>query len=248
MSLHDWTAENMRELALALRMTQRHGGRNGEESWISYAVRVQKNARNLGIEIDLPGMPTYPTERFLSIDPPPVLFRKGPPLFYDRGVAVVGSRDADAYGLSVTRTFTRALVSRKIAIISGGARGVDESAHRTALEEGGRTIAVLAGGLDRLSPATSRKTFSDMLRLGGTLVSESPPGVKPRPYFFPKRNRLIVALSDLVLVTQAAGKSGCVHTAKAAFNQQKPLFAVPGDICYQMSEGETRNSSTPKTA
>jgi DNA processing protein len=240
MSNHCWTAENTRELALALSLSQRHGSQGREEDWISFAERVRKDAGNLGVEIDLPGMPTYPTERLLSIRPSPVLFRKGEPLSYDRGVAVVGSRDADAYGLSVTRAFSGYLASRQVAIVSGGARGVDESAHRTALEEGGRTIAVLAGGLDRLSPASSRKTFSEMLRHGGTLVSESPPGVKPRPYFFPRRNRLIVALSDVVLVTQAARKSGCVHTAEAARKQQKPLFVVPGDICYHNSEGVNR--------
>jgi len=237
MKRDDWTEDQIRSLAMALKKQHDQRGNNSEEHWSEHARLLIKRASNAGIHIDVPGSPDYPTHRLSSLGRLPVLFRKGAPVSYDRGVAVVGSRDADIYGLSVTRIFSRYLASKNIAIISGGARGVDAQAHRTALEGGGKTVAVLAGGLDRLSPASSRKVFSDILRQGGTLLSESPPGEKAKPYFFPKRNRLVVALSDVVLVTQAAKKSGCISTAEAARKLEKPLFVVPGDICYFNSEG-----------
>lgn len=232
-----WTEEDTKALGDALKEVGGEKRSRNEAFWLTEARRVQNRAENAGIKIDLPSHDTYPTRCLGGFVHPPVLFRKGPPVFPSLAVAVVGSRDADRYGLAAAAAFTAAFVSGNIAIVSGGARGVDAAAHRAALDGGGRTIAVLAGGLDRPSPASSRSLFIDMVRHGGTLISESPPGVRPRPHFFPHRNRLIAALSDAVVVIQAALRSGSAHTAVAARAQGKPLFAVPGDLCYRQSEG-----------
>lgn len=208
-----------------------------EFDWIRRARAVRAQAERMGMAIDFPDDPTYP--RGLSDLPssPSVMFRLGAPVSALRWVAIVGSRDADRYGLEVAQRFSEVLASRGIGIVSGGARGIDVAAHQGALDARGVTVAVVAGGLDRLTPASSRRLFAEIIRSDGAILSEDPPGKRPRRMSFPVRNRLVAALSDAVLVIQAEPKSGTSYTVAAAERLGKPVYSVPGDICYAKSQG-----------
>lgn len=152
-------------------------------------------------------------------------------------VAIVGSRRPTAYGEEVTYQLARELARAGAIIVSGLAIGVDGIAHKAAIEAGGRTIAVLAHGLDRIYPARHRDLAKDILATGGALVSEYPEGTIPFPDHFAARNRIIAGLSSAVIVTEAAAKSGSLLTANFALNQGRTVMAVPGNITSIYSAG-----------
>jgi DNA processing protein len=138
----------------------------------------------------------------------------------------------------MTTDIVRALVGRSLAIVSGGAYGIDIEAHRVCLEEGGRAICVLGSGLRALYPKAHERYFERMLSSGGVLVSEYPPHELPRPWTFPERNRLIAALSDFVVLAQAHVKSGSLSTARTALDLGKEVFVlrpVPEDPAFDGS-------------
>lgn len=165
------------------------------------------------------------------------LFIKGQWLPQDnRAIAVVGTRKITPYGRDVTQRFVADLVVAGLTIISGLARGVDGIAHRTALDKGGRTIAVLGGGLDTIYPPEHRALAAEICQ-HGALISEYPPGILPVPGNFPARNRIVSGLSFGVLVTEGASKSGSKITAMDALDQNREVFAVPGPINNPMSSG-----------
>ncbi|GMV38560.1 MAG: hypothetical protein AMXMBFR64_02760 [Myxococcales bacterium] len=173
-------------------------------------------------------------------DPPLLLMARGDVSLLGpstRRVAIVGSRDPDLYGVEAARRFANALALEGLVIVSGGARGVDAEVHRSTLAAGGRTVVVLASGFDHPSPASSRPLLDDVLRHGGLLLTEVPPGYEARPHYFPDRNRLIAALSEVVLIAQAAARSGTLQTAGQARALGRPVLAVPGDVCYRSSAG-----------
>jgi DNA processing protein len=151
-------------------------------------------------------------------------------------VAVVGSRRASPYGLKVARMLSTGLVGRGFTIVSGLARGVDTAAHRAALEGGGRTIAVLGSGIDVIYPPENDRLAGE-IAASGAVVSEFPPGTRPEPGFFPRRNRLISGLSLGVVVVEAGQRSGALVTAHVAADQGREVFAVPGDITRAGSRG-----------
>ncbi len=155
------------------------------------------------------------------------------------GLGVVGSRDVSPYGTRVTKKLVTDLVAHNIVIISGFARGVDMVAHLTAVEQGGYTVAVLGGGLGEIYPAAHRRYVDEVLKRG-VLISEFPFYEKPRPEYFPRRNRIISGLSRGVLVVEAAEKSGALITAQYALDQNRDLFAVPGPIDSPFSKGCNR--------
>jgi len=168
---------------------------------------------------------------------PIVLYQKGDYLPEDRfGIAVVGSRKHTEYGGMVTRRISAELSSSGFTIISGMARGIDTLSHTSALAAGGRTIAVLGSGLDVYYPAENRGLI-ERVASSGCAISEFPPGTMPNRENFPMRNRLISGLSLGVLVIEATSDSGSLITAKYALDQNKEVFAVPGNITSRNSDG-----------
>ena len=165
-------------------------------------------------------------------------------------VTIVGSRRVSAYGKSVTSSLAGELASAGVVIISGLAFGVDSLAHKAAIEAGGLTIAVLPSGIKRIYPATHRELAKQILQHGGALVSEYPDDELPHKYHFIERNRLASGFGDAVLITEAAEKSGTLHTANFALEQGKPVLAVPGNITSPTSVGTNnliKSGATPVT-
>jgi len=152
-------------------------------------------------------------------------------------VAIVGSRKPTAYGKEVTHKFAYELASRGIIIISGLALGVDAIAHRAALEAGGKTIAVLANGVDTIYPANHKNLANDIINCGGAIISEYEPGVSARSFQFLARNRIVSGLSDAIIVTEAAIRSGTLSTVSHALEQGREVFVVPGNITSPLSAG-----------
>ncbi len=180
----------------------------------------------------------YP-ENLKKIDNPPyVIFVKGEIKTQDElALAVVGTRRMTVYGREVTENLTQQLVASGLTIVSGLARGVDTVAHQTALQNKGRTIAVLACGLDLIYPPENDKLAQQIVNGHGALVSEFPPGCQAVPGNFPARNRLISGLSLGTLVIEGAQDSGSLITARHAVSQGREVFAVPGPITSQNSAG-----------
>lgn len=156
-----------------------------------------------------------------------------------RRIAVVGTRRVSAYGAWVTEQFVRELVKNDWCIVSGLARGVDGIAHKTALANGGRTIAVLAHGLDYCYPPEHAALKQEILDNGGLLVSEYPEGVRPSPDQFRARNLVLVQLSEAILVTAAPHKSGTKITVRYAAEAGKDVYVVPGPIDDVTCQGAT---------
>jgi DNA processing protein len=150
-------------------------------------------------------------------------------------VAIVGTRKPTAYGKEVTHQLAYELASRGVVIVSGLALGVDGLAHRGALEAGGTTIAVLGNGLPRIYPATHRDLAADIVANGGAILSEYAPDEEARPHYFLERNRIVSGLSDAIIITEAAAKSGTLNTAMHALEQGKEIFVVPGNITSPLS-------------
>lgn len=181
--------------------------------------------------------PNYPRLLLEIHDPPPLLFVKGELTEEDAwAVAVVGTRRASTYGREVTRRLAGALARSGITVVSGLARGIDGTAHRAALEAGGRTIAVFGCGIDRVYPPEHR-SLAEQIAAQGALISDYPLGTPPEGRNFPPRNRIISGLSLGVLVTNAGKSSGALITAEFAGEQGRDVFAVPGSILTQGSVG-----------
>lgn len=179
--------------------------------------------------------PGYPTQLAQIDAPPPLIYAKGDTtLLSQPSVAIVGARLASAAGIKLSRMFAQALGHNGLVIVSGMARGIDSAAHEMSLETG--TIAVLAGGLDIVYPPENAALHQ---RIGesGCLVSEMPCGFQPRGKDFPRRNRLISGISLGVLVVEAARRSGTLSTANRAIEQNRDVFAIPGNPLDPRAEG-----------
>jgi DNA processing protein len=153
-----------------------------------------------------------------------------------RSVAIVGSRDASSYGEFVTSEFIAPLVSKNFTVVSGGAFGIDGMAHRGTVALGGKTIAVMAGGLDRLYPSGHIPLLESIVR-SGAVISELPPGMAPTKWRFLQRNRIIAALSQATVVVEANWRSGAMNTVKHAEELGRPIGAVPGPVTSPKSAG-----------
>ena len=152
-------------------------------------------------------------------------------------IAIVGARGANSYGRIQAFRFARYLSNEGVQVLSGMARGIDSEAHKGALEGKTPTFAVLGNGVDICYPASNQNLYEKILKKGGGIISEYPPGTKAMPYSFPARNRIISALSDVVLVAQAREKSGSLITAQAALDQGKSVYAIPGPVNDDLQRG-----------
>ena len=195
----------------------------------------------LGASIVTYSCPAYP-ERLREIyDPPPVLWVRGETKLLARpAVAVVGTRHPSPYGTGIAEMLARDLSARRLLVVSGMARGIDTSAHKGALAARMPTVAVWGTGLDVVYPKENRKLADEILSTGGAIVSEVPSGTFPAPQNFPRRNRIISGLSIGVLVVEASENSGTRVTARCAAEQNRDLYAVPGNVT-------NKGSWTPNT-
>jgi len=195
--------------------------------------------RQLGAEILVLDDGVYPTLLRETYDPPVVLYVKGAwSECFDRPcVAIVGSRRCSTYGQNAALMLSRELAQRGVTIVSGLARGIDAAAHRGALEAGGRTVAVMGTGLDQVYPRDHRKLADEILKQNGALVTQFPLSTPPVSENFPYRNRVISGLSLGTLVVEAAENSGSLITARLAMEQNREVFAVPGNITSRNSFG-----------
>lgn len=179
----------------------------------------------------------YPDKLRHIYDPPVILYFKGNHLpFGKKSLAVVGARNCSSYGKEIARYLAGSIAKEGIVIISGLARGIDSYAHAGAVSAGGSTYAVLGCGIDICYPAENINLYMDIQKQGG-IISEYGPGIKPLPYHFPMRNRIISALSDGILVIEAGEKSGSLITVDMGLDQGKNIYAVPGRITDKLSLG-----------
>ena len=181
--------------------------------------------------------PDYPDLLREIPAPPIVLFTHGNcAVLHDPQIAIVGSRKASHYGMEAAFHFARLLSERGFTVTSGLATGIDGSAHRGALDASSPTVAVYGCGIDRIYPSVHRE-LAEKIYACGVLLSEFPLGSPPRPYHFPRRNRIISGLCFGTLVVEAAAKSGSISTAMHALEQGREVFAVPGSIRNPLSAG-----------
>ncbi|MBN2546034.1 MAG: DNA-processing protein DprA [Spirochaetes bacterium] len=173
----------------------------------------------------------YPETLKCIPDLPFLIFAKGNiNLNFDKSIAVIGTRDPDKFGIKRTIDFTSSLVDKGYTIISGLAKGIDTTAHNTAVVKKARTIAVIGCGIDRIYPACNKDLVKKIIENNGAVISEYPPSIKPNKWNFPKRNRIIAGLSKAVLITQSPEKSGTLITANLAVIYNRRLFAAKPDL------------------
>ena len=234
----------------ALPALARRGGSGGAPKIYSRAEaeRELEAAERLGAGFVAVGERDYPRRLQTLDDAPPLLAVHGNRAVLTMpAVAIVGSRNASAAGLKITQRLARELAEAGFATVSGLARGIDAAAHRASLESG--TVAVLAGGLDRLYPPEHAELVDAVLP-AGVVVSEMPFGWEPRARDFPRRNRLISGLSLGVVIVEAAKRSGSLITARLALEQGREVFAVPGSPLDPRAEGTNgllKQGATPVT-
>lgn len=229
-------ASTLTEAGLSPRVTER-----------LIAVRQQVDLPRLYEQIQAKGIhiltwqdEAYPQRLREIAQPPPVLYLRGELLPEDDwAVAIVGTRRVTSYGRQVTEQIASFLASNGVTIVSGLARGVDAIAHQSALRAGGRTLAVLGSGVDRVYPPENR-ALAEQICTHGALLSDYPPETAPESANFPPRNRIISGLSMAVIVVEAGETSGALITAEFAAEQGREIFAVPGSILAPQSKGTNK--------
>lgn len=202
--------------------------------------RLWEQTASQGIQILTWEDEAYPPRLKEIEQPPPVMYVRGELLPEDTwAVAIVGTRRVTPYGRQVTEEVAAFLAANGVTVVSGLARGVDAIAHQAALRAGGRTLAVLGCGVDRIYPPEHR-SLAEEIMARGALLSDYAPGTPPEAANFPPRNRIIAGLSLAVVVTEAGETSGALITAEFAAEQGREVFAVPGNILAAQSKGTNR--------
>ncbi|MCL4353026.1 DNA-processing protein DprA [Patescibacteria group bacterium] len=232
------------KMVLGERLAEKADRARGGFSVEGYLERIKKEG------IDFLALPDRGFPKILreTKNPPFVLYvryskeiyRKDKPFNLNNffpAVAVVGTRRVTGYGEEVTRLFVKDLVLAGFTIVSGLALGVDSLAHQGAIENSGKTIAVLGSGCDLCYPVQNQSLYNSIIAKGGCIISQFPLGQKPSRGFFPRRNAVIAGLSQAVLVTEGARDSGSLITANHALKNNRKVFAVPGPITSSLSEG-----------
>lgn len=190
----------------------------------------------------------YPASVRELPDAPPVLYVRGDPAALSRpSLSIIGSRAATPYGVAVAEMGARIAAESGLVVVSGGARGCDQAAGHAALEAGGVHVVVLGCGADVVYPRSSRALIERAVASGGAAVSLDPWGTEPRRWAFPRRNRVIAALSAALLVTEAGMPSGTFSTAECAVELDRELLAVPGSILSAESRGSNHLIATGAT-
>ncbi len=230
-----------RASAAQLREVPHIGPRLSEDLWQALqSVDIDAELALLerhGVHLLALGTPGYPASLAEIYDPPHLLYVRGTIAPADaKAVALVGSRKFTGYGRRAALRLATGLARAGYTIVSGLARGIDGIAHRAALDAGGRTLAVLAGGLSRIYPP-EHADLADAVAAGGALITETQMAGEPLPGLFPARNRIISGLSRGVVIIEAGEKSGALITAEHAAEQGRPVFAVPGPIDSLTSAG-----------
>ena len=207
---------------------------------VAHGDRVLEAIGQVGGHCLLPGDPEFPAALESIPDPPTLLFTQGNlELLARPAVAIVGSRDHSPYGAEVATMISREAARAGLVVVSGMARGLDAVAHTATLEADGGTIGVLGNGLGVIYPAANRALY-ERVSATGLLLTEFPPGERPRVGSFPRRNRLISALGRVTVVIEAAAGSGTLITVEAALEQGREVMAVPGAITSPTSVGTNR--------
>lgn len=195
---------------------------------LGVVVAEQKQGRAVGARLLVHGEVGYPAALADLPDAPPILWATGDVTLLNRpAVGMVGARNASSLGVRMARRLGQGLSEAGLTVVSGLARGIDTAAHEAALEGEGRTVAVMAGGIDVIYPAEN-DALARAIDAWGCRVSEHPPGLEPQARHFPLRNRIVAGLSRAVIVVEAAAKSGSLITAKAALDYGRDVMAVPG--------------------
>ena len=195
---------------------------------------------NLGIRLLTWHDDAFPARLKEIYDRPALIFVKGEIKPEDEWcLAVVGTRQPTIYGRQVAEEMASGLAKNQITVVSGLAKGIDAISHQSAISAGGRTLAVVGGGLDTIYPAENTALSRQILE-HGALISEYPPGTRPRPENFPRRNRILSGLCLGVLIIEAAETSGALITAQFAIEQNRDVFAVPGSILSTASRGTNK--------
>jgi DNA processing protein len=211
-------------------------------SGLSGDVRaIWQRHRQLGIAVLTADSPTYPDRLVGDPEAPPVLFCQGDPTTVERypTVALVGTRSPTRYGIGVAAQFGADLAAAGASVVSGLALGIDGAAHEGACASGAPPVAVVAGGLDDPYPRRHARLW-DRVATQGAVLSENPAGVRTEKWRFPKRNHLLAALSDVVVVIESRHGGGSMHTVGAALDRGIPVGAVPGSIRSPTSEGTNK--------
>jgi len=227
------------EFAAAIRAREADAQRMLSDARAADPAAELERTRAAGAVVIATGEPSYPSLLAQTPDPPALLFVRGElgPV-PEPAVAIVGSRRASAYGMVEAGRIAESLASRGVTVISGGARGIDAEAHRGALRAGGRTVAVLASGLGQPYPPEHAPLFEQIVAQGGALVTEQPHDMRPRADLFPRRNRIVAGLSLVVVVIEAAARSGALLTARIAVDDlSRDAACLPGRVDSAVSAG-----------
>lgn len=207
------------------------------DDWDSVDKVLERTVK-LGARLVALTDPDYPPMLKQTYDPPVILWVRGDVAALSKeALAVVGTRNPGSYGLSETERWSKKLVAAGLSVNSGLAYGVDAKAHRTALEQEGTTVAVMGSGIDWVYPAKNRRLADQIIKNGGALITEYPPGSKPDAVNFPERNRIVSGLSYGVLVVESGIKGGSMITARLALDQNREVFVVPHPLGYLKGEG-----------
>jgi DNA processing protein len=231
--------EALRASSDAIREVARGFERPRPEAW-RHADAALDMAGRLGIEVLTWVDPGYPRCLLNLHDPPPLLFLRGRTALLERpSITIVGARRATARSRDVAERLGGALAAADVPVASGLALGIDGAAHRGALSVGGDTVAVLGRGPDEAYPPSHRRLFREILERG-LVVSEFPPGTPPLPHHFPRRNRILAALSRAVVVVESGARSGALITVDHALDLGIEVWSVPGPIDLAACEGSNR--------
>ena len=199
--------------------------------------REIENLNKLNVKVITYWDDNYPQQLKNIFYPPIILYVLGNLSEKDeQSISIVGTRRNTDYGKSITNYFSSELAKQNITIVSGMARGIDSVAHKAAIKANGRTIAIIGSGLDNIYPPENKTLFENIIE-NGVVISEFPLGTKPDAQNFPKRNRIIAGFSLGTLVVETRENGGAMQTAKFAFDQNKDVFAIPGNITSEQSKG-----------